>query len=135
MECPRARRHVHEGIKEPVQPLRLHLVQQEGQRGRHARRDGWARLIAALIANAKHGQSESRGRYAGYSSCVVSSGERAIFHLPRCMVRLLPEKKKGSLFDFFQQLVVGSRETVRRRWRRRRGTPTATAKRESRHTR
>ncbi len=115
MEGPRAGRHIHEVIEEAIHSLRLQLVQQEAQSGLYACRDGCARLITALIADAECRQSESRCRDTRYPSRVVSRGERAVFYLPGRWICLLPEKKKTSLLDFLEQLVVSPFVAVPRR--------------------
>src|SRR6266568_630283 len=82
MECPRASRHIHEVIEKTIHSFRLQLVQQETQSGLYACRD------------------------TRYPSRVVSRGERAVFYLSGHWICLLPEKKKTSLLDFLEQLVV-----------------------------
>ncbi len=106
MEGPRARRHIHEVIEKTIHSFRLQSVQHKMERRLHASRDGCARLITALIADAECRQSESRCRDTRYPSRVVSRGERAVFYLSGRWICLFPEKKKTSLLDFLEQLVV-----------------------------
>src|SRR4029077_20611397 len=87
------------------QPIGLQLVQHKMERRLHACRDGCARLIAALIADAERRQSKTRRRYARYRSSVVSCGECAVIHLSGRGVGLLPEKKKRRFLDLFEELL------------------------------
>src|SRR6266404_5829451 len=134
-EGPRARRHVHKMIEEPIHPVRLQLVQHKIESRLHASGDGCARLIAALIADAERRQTESRCRNARHPSCVVSCGERAVLHLSGRRVCLLPEKKIRRLLDLLEQLVVRPGVAVsRQRWRRRCASAAAAIGRSEEHT-